>query len=203
MDGNRFDALARQLTDRSSRRDTLRALVGVGIGLRGGRLSGTAEAKKKGKRKGKHKRTNKKAKPNAFGCLSVGKACKSAEQCCSGICQGKKGEKQCLNHGAGTCNQEAQGFCEAANPELTTCNNSSFCLCFRTTAGSNFCEDANPGSGSDCADCKKDADCAALGFPPGSACVPVSEGRCAGQCESGTGCLVPCGFEPPSATNSR
>jgi hypothetical protein len=39
----------------------------------------------------------------------------------------------------------------------------------------------------------------ALGFPPESACAPVSQGRCAGGCPTGMACLPPCGYVPPDA----
>ena len=42
-----------------------------------------------------------------------------------------------------------------------------------TTAGSNFCTQYGYGM---CAACKRDADCAALGAPAGSARVPVTKG---------------------------
>ncbi|MGH2618407.1 MAG: hypothetical protein ACRDJC_24515, partial [Thermomicrobiales bacterium] len=52
-----------------------------------------------------------------------------------------------------------------------------------------------------CADCKKDADCEALGFPTGSACLPWSDGQCADDCdEIGMVCAIPCGAEIPEPT---
>lgn len=166
--------------------------MGLGYGV--ARLPEAADATKKRKRK----RREKKAKPNAFGCLEVGDACKIADQCCSGICEGQKGERTCRAHGNGTCNQKEEGICKAVNPALTRCNTTEGnCLCFGTTAGSNFCANPQIGSGSECAVCKKDADCEALGFPPGFACTPVTEGNCFGLCESGKVCVAPCGIGPP------
>lgn len=40
-------------------------------------------------RKRHKQRRPKKAKSNAYGCVRVGKPCKNANQCCSGICEGK------------------------------------------------------------------------------------------------------------------
>ncbi len=188
MNGNRFDVLTAQMTNASSRRDVMRALASLGMGVGAAWRIGGAGAKRKRKKKGK------KAKSNAFGCLNVGKSCKSAEQCCAGICEGKKGGKRCGAHGAGTCNQAAEGACEAAFPTQTACNNNVNCRCLRTTAGSNFCADL--GGQLSCADCRKDADCEALGLPAGSACLPFSTGFCAGNCESGMVCLPPCGVTP-------
>jgi hypothetical protein len=79
MDSDRFDALTRGLFAGSSRRGLLSGLAGGALGLIAGRLPEALEAKKRKRRK-----KTRKASPNAFGCLSVGKTCKSAEQCCSG-----------------------------------------------------------------------------------------------------------------------
>jgi hypothetical protein len=186
VDQNHFERLTKALIAIPSRRDVLRGLSGLGLALGVARLPVVVDAKK---RKHKKKKKDKKAKPNAFGCLEVGDPCKSADQCCSGICEGKK----CRSHDTGTCNQEAPGVCEEGNPPKAHCNG-SICWCLRTTAGSNFC--GNTGGPSACADCQKDADCEALGFPSGSACVPYSEGNCSYCGEGGMACVVPCGTEP-------
>jgi hypothetical protein len=185
-----FDAMARRLTSLPTRRDILRDLAGTGLGLGIARWSSTAEARKK------RKKRNKKAKPNAFGCVNVGKFCKNDGQCCSGICEGKKGTRKCKAHGTGTCEQQGPEFCTAPELDLVLCN-SAVCACIRTTAGSNFCFDIGAEAGSDCADCSTDADCEVLGFPPGSACAPYFNGEfCAGSCASGMKCVTPCGTEP-------
>jgi hypothetical protein len=187
-----FDAVARLWTVLPSRRDVLRGFAGAGLGLGFARLSGITEAKKKRKHK---KRKPKKPTPNEFGCLEVGDACATEDQCCSGICEGKKGKKQCRAHDTGTCDQQAPGVCEAGNPYAALCNGGE-CACFSTTAGSNVC--AQDFSTSVCSDCQKDADCLALGFPPGSACAPIwGDFACADLCENGMACMIPCGYEPP------
>jgi hypothetical protein len=195
MDQHRITALRRSLISMPSRRDVLRGLTGVGLGL-GSRLW-PQEPAAKGKRKRKDKK--KKAKPNAFGCLSVGKTCKKAEQCCSGICDGKKSKRKCRAHDTGTCDQDVAGVCQTGTPIATACNNRNDCACFRTTAGSSVCGELFCGREgcSDCADCQRDADCVALGFPSGAACAPVSSGACAGFCPEGMACVAPCGPEPP------
>ena len=193
MNATSVEAVTRSLTSAPSRRDVLRGLAGTGIGLGLAGWSAPADARKKRKRRKKAK----KAKPNAYGCLEVGDPCKNADHCCSGICQGKKGKKKCQAHGMGTCDQEGPGYCTTPNPALGLCSNSANCACIRTTAGSNFCYDAGAEGGSACADCQQDADCEALGFPPGSACAPVLQGRCVGLCAGGMTCLAPCGNPPP------
>jgi hypothetical protein len=187
MDTVRFDRLTRAFSHLLSRR----RLVGT-LGLAAIGLPDPIAAKKKRKRK------KEEPKLNAFGCVNVGQFCKNDEQCCSGICEGKREKRKCKAHGTGTCDQEGPGLCTAPNPELLTCNNSAECACIRTTAGSNFCYDQRSESGSDCAECQQDADCEALGFPPGTACAAVLAGRCAGACAGGMYCTVPCGYEPPA-----
>lgn len=188
MDQTQFQLLTETLFRLPSRRDILRGLAGVGLGVGALTLSATANAKKHRKRK----KRNPKATPNSFGCLEVDDPCKSAEQCCSGVCEGKKGKRTCRAHGAGTC-QPQPGVCTNPDPGVGTCNNNSFCYCHRTTANSIYCAGQEH---TECADCRKDADCVALGYPPESACIPYSAGICAGACASGMACVVPCGFEP-------
>lgn len=188
MDQPRLGVMTRMLSSIPSRRDVLRGLAAAGLGLRVLLLQEPAAANRKRKRKNKKK----KAKPNAFGCLSVNKICKNAEQCCSGICDGKKGKRKCRAHDTGTCRQHVAGVCQTGTPFGPTCNNRADCHCFRSTAGSNVCS-----LGAPCADCQTDADCLALKFPPGTACAPISEGLCAGMCETGMACLTPCGEKPP------
>jgi hypothetical protein len=147
----------------------------------------------------KRQRTNKKRKPkpNVYGCLSIGAACKRAAQCCSGICEGKQGKRACRAHDAGTCSQAAPGVCALGNPTLALCNGKTNCYCLRTTAGSNVCF-----GGYNCEDCRKDADCLALGYPQGTACAPFTGNLgCAGACEETNrmACAVPCGVELPGS----
>jgi hypothetical protein len=184
----------RALMHAPSRRHILRGLAGAGLALGIVRQREIAKAKKKRKRK----KNNKKAKRNAFGCVSVGGFCKNDGQCCSGICQGKKDKRKCKAHGTGTCDQEGPGICSTPNPALILCN-SAECACVRTTAGSNFCFDIAYEAANDCADCQTDADCEALGFPPGSACAPFAQGEiCAGaSCEGGMACVTPCPAAAP------
>jgi hypothetical protein len=192
VDQTRLERLTKALIAIPSRRDVLRGLSGLGLALGAARLPVVVDAKK---RKHKKKKKDKKAKPNAFGCLEVGDPCKNADQCCSGICEGKK----CRSHDTGTCNQKGPEICSIDPPIALTCNNDAACRCFGTTAGSIVCAQyANQEL--NCADCQRDADCAALGFPSGSVCAPFTVGACAGQCQSGMACLAPCGVELPPPT---
>ena len=171
MDSTRFDALAQSFAN--SRRSLLAGCLALGAG----RIGGSAiEAKSK---KRKHKKKPKKASANEYGCLDVGAPCQNADQCCSGICDGTKGKRACRAHDTGTCKQDGQ---------LAPCNNRTNCGCFTTTGGSDVCAELFPPSS--CAVCRRDADCEALGFPQGSACIPF-------DCESGFACMVPCGKAPP------
>jgi hypothetical protein len=194
MAHDHFDALTRSLGATASRRSLGRALAGGGLGTLLNSALGALAVDAKQKR---HRKKEKKPKPNAFGCVSVGKTCKNAEQCCSGICTGKKGKRKCRAHDVGTCDQEASGICEAGNPLFTVCNGKTDCACFRTTGGSSICGALfNPGL-SECAACRRDADCVALGFPPGSSCAPIGGAfLCAGLCETGLACMMPCGSTP-------
>ena len=171
VDEQRSRISLRALRAIPARRDVVRGLAGAGLGLAFGRFPDLAAAKKRKPRRKKRKP----AKPNEYGCLEVRDACRSAGQCCSGICKGKKGKKTCRAHDTGTCKQDGA---------LVPCNNRTDCGCFRTTAGSDVCAELFPPS--ECAACQRDADCLALGFPPGTACAP-------GPCEGSLACMVPCG----------
>lgn len=173
MDSIRFDALVQSLAE--SRRSLLAGTLALGAGWVG---ISTIEAKSK---KRKRKKKPKQASANEYGCLDVGDPCQSADQCCSGICDGKKGQRTCLAHDTGTCKQDGQ---------LVPCNNRTNCGCFTTTGGSDVCAELFPPS--ECANCRRDTDCEALGFPQGSACIPF-------DCESGFACMVPCGKAPSPA----
>jgi hypothetical protein len=191
MHHDHFDTLTRAVARVPSRRDLLRGLAGLGLGLGLTQFSEIAETKK---RKHKRKRTKRKPKvrPNEFGCFEVGDPCRSEADCCSGICEGKR----CRAHDTGTCEQGVPGYCQTSLLELDKlmCNNDKDCYCLRTTAGSNFCADID--TPDTCAACQRDSDCEAQGFPPGSACAPVTERHCAGACESGMVCQPPCGSVP-------
>jgi hypothetical protein len=192
VDLTRFNAVTETITNLPSRRDMLRSLAGAGIGL--GALLGSAfgapDADAKKTRRKKKRKKQPRPVFNQFGCLGVGQPCKGDSTiCCSGICAGsapRKGRpdtRVCAAHDTGTCKQDGV---------LAPCNNRTNCGCFRTTAGSDVCAELFPPSA--CAACQRDADCLALGFPPGTACalsaIPCESGRMA--------CMVPCGAMLPN-----
>jgi hypothetical protein len=145
-----------------SRRDLLRGLAsaGLALGIVGRPDPGAA----------KKKRKKKKIKRNRFGCVNVGSFCKHAGQCCSGICEGKKGKKRCQAHDTrgcqladDTCVDEGSVLC----PDDAGGANKALFLCFQTTGKAGFC---GIQVGSQCVACTKDADCVA-DFGAGAACV--------------------------------
>jgi hypothetical protein len=195
MDQRHVDVLKRFLTSTPSRRHLLAGLASLGLGLRAARLPGSADAKKNRHPKAKT------PKPvfNEFGCLDVGQPCRGNHAlCCSGVCQGKKpkhgnpDKRICAAHHARSCSPR-RDYCDLAQaPVNNLCNlpaDTAFCVV--TTGKAAFCASL---LGFDaeihCQDCAKDADCEALGFPPGSACVALS-GRCT-ACETvNRACLPP------------
>lgn len=165
MKSEAFDTLTQSLIGVTTRRGFLRPLLALGAipGIQAV-IPFAAAAKKKHK---KHKK-NKKLKKNAFGCVDFGNACKgNDDNCCSGICDGKKPKKgkkdksKCVAHNEGRCEP---GFDACLGVEAE-CGTAGFC--FQTTGKAGFCA---TGTGV-CSDCARDTDCEALGAPPGSACV--------------------------------
>jgi hypothetical protein len=196
MNQHRFPVVPRSLSAFPSRRDILRGLAGAGLGLGFLYRHESTGAKKKRK----HKQKNKKAKPNAFGCLDVGKPCGGNDaKCCSGICEGKKPKKgkrdssRCVAHDAGICTPGSD-VCKLEGVAECHPSNSS-CHCVRTTGNATFCGDTGgtgDGPASLCRVCHQDTDCQDE-FGPGAACV-VYEGLCSDYCaETGyTACVPPC-----------
>jgi hypothetical protein len=175
MDATNFDRMTRRVSAAVSRRQTLGALAVATIGLASAGLPGARSARKK------RKKANG-PKPNQYGCLDIGKACRgNGELCCSGICQGqkpKKGKKDtsaCVAHHVSDC-EAGQDYCVAANTACGAAGN-----CFQTTGKASFCGLA----GAPCRVCGKDADCE-LVYGPGAACV-VCENACP---DTRTRCIV-------------
>lgn len=166
MEHDRFDQLARSLSRKRSRR-ALAGLLGLGtLGLAGGaRVEVTSARKKKNK---------KKVKKNELGCVDVGKFCKNAGQCCSGICQGKKDNKKCKAHGESTCvSGQVESFCGGTNVTCQTPNGNEG-QCDTTTGNAGYCV-----ADGDCFACRKDADCVTQ-CGADAACI-----QCAGCVETG------------------
>lgn len=145
MDQHRIDALTRSLSRVPSRRDVLRGLAVAALGLGMTRWPEAAETKK---------RKNTKARPNTFGCLDVGDRCQRAGQCCSGLCQGKKGKKRCRAHDTGNCQAgNATTICGGVEVPCTTSLGKPG-VCVTTTGNAAYCQAAVYQFG-----CKTDVDC--------------------------------------------
>jgi hypothetical protein len=170
-----FDDLLRAFPDATSRRGVLGGLVALSLAAVG--FPGAVDAKKKHKKKHKKKVTF-----NDFGCVNVGGFCKNSDQCCSGICQGKKDKKTCQAHDSDICT----GNVDTCAGGLSTCATATGegGSCFRTTGNAGYC--AIPGAGG-CVACAKDADC--VSFCGAQAACIICESQCAAT--GGTGCIGP------------
>lgn len=150
-----FDALTR----RFSRLLTRRRLAGA-LGLAAVGLPGLADAKKKHRKlRRKRKKHEQRVAFNEFGCVNLGHFCQNDEQCCSGICEGRKGKKRCRAHGESTCQAGQQlMFCGVDSvdvPCVTSTGEPGFCD--TTTGQAPYC--TRKGA---CMPCRKDADCIEL-----------------------------------------
>ena len=169
MDHDRFDQFARTLSRASSRRTLSGILVLGAVGLAAGARVEVASAKKK----------RNKVKNNEFGCVNVGKFCKNAGQCCSGICQGKKGKKTCQAHGESTCvSGQAETGCGGTSVACQTPSGEAG-QCNTTTGKAGYCV-----ADVLCFPCKKDTDCIA-NCGVDAACIQCT--NCAAQ--GGTACV--------------
>ncbi|MGH2614514.1 MAG: hypothetical protein ACRDJC_04695 [Thermomicrobiales bacterium] len=155
MIASRFETLIRALTDRPiARRALTRGLAGAAMAAGLARWSGEdLHARKRRKRK-----TRNKPLENAFGCRNVGVVCTSANQCCSGLCAGKRGKKgksskkTCRAHDASDCRIDQD-----------SCSGTNF-ACITSTGEEGFCH-VTTGNASYCANdgiefpCTKDEEC--------------------------------------------
>jgi hypothetical protein len=139
MDAIRFDRLTRRF---------LLGGFAAALDLGTARFPDVAIAKKR-----------KKVKRNAFGCVNVGKFCKNAGQCCSGICRGRKGGKKCRAHDSGVGCQVGAREEECGGTDIS-CTSATGApgVCDTTTGNAAYCH----GSGLTCATCSKDEDCQEL-----------------------------------------
>jgi hypothetical protein len=173
VDSDRFDLLTRAVPAILSRRSLAGAL---GLGTLA--LPILAEARKKHKKR-------KKIKRNAFGCVNVGGLCRRSGQCCSGICQGKKGKKKCQPHDSGACQAgQIDIYCAGGTHFPCTTSNGLPGSCYTTTGQAGYCAYAvgicvTP-------TCANDADCRA-DFGDSGACVVCP------NCQYGTRCV---GLQP-------
>jgi hypothetical protein len=159
----------------------MRGLASAGIGLGALRLPVHVTAKKK-------RRKQKKGKPNAFGCLDVGVSCQNAGQCCSSICQGKKGKKRCRDHDSGECAPGiTPGDCsDSSEQQEVPCTTSRGILghCHTTTGNAGYCSAPAEIGTFACSNCTRDVECQAL-LGAGAACV-----LCQDECSS-PACVSP------------
>jgi hypothetical protein len=137
-----------------------------------GRVGASDVAKSRKKRK-------KKIKRNALGCVDVGRRCKNASQCSSGICSGKKRKRKCRAHDQSTC-QNGQDFCLGVEVACTATTGRPG-ECATTTGAASYCAVS-----SSCAVCVRDADCEPT-HGVGAACT-LCASECAGSTPNGTAC---------------
>ena len=172
MDAPCFDRLTRALAAPASRQRLLRGLAI--LGLVAGPVSDVGTAKKR----------KKKVEFNEFNCVNVGNFCKHDDQCCSGICQGKKGKRKCRAHDGGSGCQAGQA--EGCAGDLGNCISSTGLQgsCDTTTGNAGYC-----GLGFRCADCSKDVECQDLCGLAAAVCIKCPD--CAGPGTLQTACVIP------------
>jgi hypothetical protein len=153
MDNVRFDRLTLTVSTLLTRRTLAGVLGPAALAFPHG-----IDGKKRKKRK------KKKVRRNSFGCVNVGGYCKNSGQCCSGICQGKKGKKKCQAHDTGGC-QPGHSTVTCGGEDVLCPSEDG--VCTTTTGKAAFCFDikfqiAPP--------CTRDADCEA-GWDGAVACI--------------------------------
>ena len=178
MNAGRFDGLARTLARISTRRSALRlaggALAAVGIAE-----AGVADAKRHRKKKCKNGETR-----------CQGTCCAQSEACVGGVC--KDEQANCPN-GADSCSASGEVACTA---DIN-------CSCYQRLEGGTRCVQFLLPIGA-CDQCKTDADCRRLGFPPGSSCIEDHGPTCTTCHKNKRGyCGEPCGFEPSPGAVAR
>jgi hypothetical protein len=157
MDKNHVVALTRTVSGAPSRRDAVRGLAALGIGLAMTRPPAPVEA-------------------THFICRHAGKRCNGGAQCCSGICKRHK----CRAHDRGRCKAGQDGCITTA----VVCGAGSFgiCNCLVTTGKASFCalNDATATT------CTRDEECVAS-KGEGAACVVCGDATfCAPRCPEPT-----------------
>ena len=118
-------------------------------------------------RKRKNRKRKTRSKVNRFGCRNVGVACSNANQCCSGICEGRSGKTRNGKKHDKTCRAHDTGGCKVAQDSCST--NLNF-ECTTTTGEDGFCH-LTTGNAPYCAfdaldaECTRDEDCVELCGP--------------------------------------
>jgi hypothetical protein len=169
MDQHRFDDLTRSLSGIPTRRRVVGGALAIWVGSILTAPGSFTEARKKRKRKRQRQTLG---KPNAFGCINVGDFCASADQCCSGICDGPPRSRTCRAHDSGTCQPGIHpSGCGGTEVACTTSLGKPG-RCGTTTGNAGYCLNAG-----ECYACKTDRDCqtAAGGvLGPQAACGPCA-----------------------------
>ena len=176
MNTSHFGDLARVLTDGAiTRRAVMRGMAGA-LGAAGLSHAGlTSLQAKKGKRR-------KQPSPvNRFGCRNVGVACSSANQCCSGICEGGRGKDKNGKKRRRTCRAHDTGGCKVSQDSCSTSTNFT---CTTVTGEAGFCH-LTTGNAPYCAfdgidsECTRDEDCIDLCGPQAACSVCAEPGLAA------------------------
>ncbi len=182
MDADRFDRIARLLSDGATRRGIARTLSALSLTGMVGSLLGLADAEAKKK---KRKKKKKKCKGGKKKC---GKKCIAATGCCTAtdcdagdICV----QNQCVT-GQGSCAAGADS-CDSGH---ILCGGDT-CACYATMEGQTRCG-AFEGLSEECGDCVNDGDCAEL-FPavPGVFCARSTTVELC-LCPGNGFCAAPC-----------
>jgi hypothetical protein len=110
MNGGRFDAMAMVLVASGSRRQVVRALAGLGLGVVVGPLA-----------VGRGRKAGAVCQPGeACACKRDGKPCAADAQCCSGVCNRRSGKCICLTGGK-PCAADANCCSGVCNRRTGTC----------------------------------------------------------------------------------
>lgn len=165
MDSSRFDHFTRSFA--GSRRSLVGGTLALSLGLIG---SSSIDARKRRKRK-KPKSRNLQVTLNEYGCVNVDVPCTSNDQCCSGVCEGTKGNRTCRAHDSSDCIAGT----DVCSGEEVTCTTSSGedGFCGTTTGNAGYCLATG-----DCYPCRTDVECqrARNGFfGPTAACLTCAE----------------------------
>jgi hypothetical protein len=182
MTPDRFDTLVHSLSVSRPRRAVLGLAAGLAAAL-GATRATVVEAKHVAAAKHhqkRHKHHKRKCPQGQEKCAT--KCCQTGETCAS---------DQCVT-GQGTCQAGDDACLGIGDPFCFDASGQHECICQTRLQGGTRC--AYFGNASQCDQCETDADCTALGFPPGSACMQDYGGTCVACQDNNKGiCAIPCG----------
>jgi hypothetical protein len=156
MDKNHVVAVPRRVSRVPSRRDVVRGLAALGIGVATTRPPAPVAA-------------------THFTCRHVGKRCNGGAQCCSGICK----RHRCRAHDTGIC-KAGQDSC-ITSPVGCGGDSPGLCFCLITTGKAAFCA-LNGISGT----CSRDEEWVATKGEGAACVVCGGVGQCAARCPDPT-----------------